>query len=170
MLYLIGILIITGLVLFWISGRQRKSTGLPAGRVIYSDHDQWGKTETPLYDSTFNLTGKPDYLVENDQGIIPIEVKSRHLTAAPYDSHIYQLAAYCLLIDRSLGVRPPFGILHYLNKDIAVDYTRELEQSVKDLIREIRSQSRRRILKRSHRSPERCRRCGFNSVCDQALS
>ncbi len=134
------------------------------------DHDQWRKTEYPLYDPTFNLTGKPDYLVENDQGIIPIEVKSKHLTSVPYDSHIYQLAAYCLLIDQALGNRPPFGILHYPNKDVAIDYSRELELSVIDLIREMRSQSRRRSLKRSHQSPERCRRCGYNYSCDQALS
>lgn len=157
------------MALFWISGRQRQFAGLPAGRVIYTDHDQWGKVETPLYDPTFNLTGKPDYLVENREGVIPVEVKSRRLKAAPYDSHIYQLAAYCLLIDQTLGIRPPFGILHYSNQDIAIDYTRELEQSVIDLIREIRSQSRRRGLDRSHQSANRCRGCGYNSVCDQAL-
>ena len=158
-----------GVALFWISGLQRKSAGLPAGRVIYIDHDQWGKVETPLYDPTFNLTGKPDYLVENHEGIIPVEVKSRRLKTAPYDSHIYQLAAYCLLIEQTLVIRPPFGILHYPNQDIAIDYTRELEQSLIDLIREIRSQSRRRGLDRSHQSSNRCRGCGYNSICDQAL-
>jgi CRISPR-associated exonuclease Cas4 len=115
------------------------------------------------------LTGKPDYLVENHEGIIPVEVKSRRLKGAPYDSHIYQLAAYCLLIEQTLGIRPPFGILHYSNQDIAIDYTKELEQSVIDLIREIRSHSRRRGLDRSHQSSNRCRGCGYNSICDQAL-
>ena len=134
------------------------------------DHDEWGKNENPFYDPTFNLTGKPDYLVENDQGIIPIEVKSKHLTAAPFDSHIYQLAAYCLLITQTFGIRPPYGILHYPNKDIAIDYTSELEIDVIDLIREIRSQSRRRSLERSHQSHERCRSCGYNYECDQALN
>ena len=170
MLYLIGFLVLTGVVLFWISGRQRRSTGLPAGRVIYSDHDQWGEVETPLYDPTFNLTGKPDYLIESGEEIIPVEVKSRRLTTTPYDSHIYQLAAYCLLIEQTFGIRPPHGLLHYSNQDIAVDYTPELEQSLIDIIREIRSASRRRGLDRSHQSANRCRGCGFNSVCDQALN
>lgn len=158
-----------GVALFWISGWQRQSAGLPSGRVIYTDHDQWGKVETPLYDPTLNLTGKPDYLVENDEGVIPVEVKSKRLKVSPYDSHIYQLAAYCLLIERTFGTRPPFGILHYPNQDVAIDFTRELEQSVIDLIREIRSQSRRRGLDRSHQSANRCRSCGYNSVCDQVL-
>ena len=170
MLYLIGFLILIGLALFWISGRQRRSTGLPAGRVIYTDHDQWGKVETPLYDATFNLTGKPDYLVESGDGIIPVEVKSRRMKTAPFDSHIYQLAAYCLLIEQTFGIRPPYGILRYSNQDIAIDYTPELEQSVIDIIREIRSMGRRRGLDRSHQSAIRCRGCGFNNVCDQALN
>lgn len=170
MLYLIGFLVLTGVVLFWISGLQRRSTGLPAGRVIYSDHDQWGEVETPLYDPTFNLTGKPDYLIESSEEIIPVEVKSRRLKTTPFDSHIYQLAAYCLLIEQTFGTRPSYGLLHYSNQDIAIDYTPELEQSLIDIIREIRSASRRKGIDRSHQSANRCRGCGFNSICDQALT
>lgn len=158
------------MALYWLSGRQRRSTGLPAGRVIYSDHDEWGKVETPLYDPTYNLTGKPDYLVESSSGIIPVEVKSSRLKTAPYDSHIYQLAAYCLLIEQTFSLRPAYGILHYANQDIAIDYTAELEQRILDIIREMRSLSRRRGIDRSHQSANRCRGCGFNSICDQALN
>jgi CRISPR-associated exonuclease Cas4 len=170
LLYLIGFLLLLGVALFWLSGLQCRSTGLPSGRVVYSDHDDWGKVEKPLYDPTFNLTGKPDYLVENSAGIIPVEVKSSRLKTAPYDSHIYQLAAYCLLIEQTFSIRPSYGILHYANQDIAVDYTPELEQSVIDIIREMRSLARRRNIDRSHQSANRCRGCGFNSICDQALN
>ena len=157
-------------MLLWLSGRQRRATGLPAGRVVYSDHNEWGEIETPLYDPTFNLTGKPDYLVERSDEIIPVEVKSSRLKSAPYDSHIYQLAAYCLLIEQTFSIKPAYGILNYVNQDIAVDYTPELEQSLIDTIREMRSLSRRRNIDRSHESANRCRGCGFNSVCDQAIN
>ncbi len=169
MLILIGILTLIGILLLWISGRQRRSAGLPAGRVVYSDHDQWGKLEQPLYDPVLNLTGKPDYLVDQGDMIIPVEVKSSSIRKTPYDSHIYQLAAYCLLVSRSLGKKPPFGILHYPRQDIAVDYTTDLENSTIDLIREIRSQEGRKSIDRSHRSANRCRSCGYNAVCDQSL-
>jgi CRISPR-associated exonuclease Cas4 len=169
-LYLIGFLLLIGAVLLWISGQQRRATGLPAGRVVYSDHSEWGEIETPLYDPTFNLTGKPDYLVERSDEIIPVEVKSSRLKSAPYDSHIYQLAAYCLLIEQTFSIKPAYGILNYVNQDIAVDYTPELEQSLIDTIREMRSLSRRRNIDRSHESANRCRGCGFNSVCDQAIN
>ena len=170
MLYLIGFLVLSGTLLYWISSRQRRSTGLPAGRLIYSDHKQWGKVEAPLYDSTFNLTGKPDFIVESDHGLIPVEVKSGPGRRVPYDSHIYQLAAYCLLIDQTYDMRPEYGILHYANQDIAIDYTPKLELNVIELIREIRSLGRRRSVDRSHESINRCQNCGFKSICDQSLS
>jgi len=169
MLYLIVILVVLGIILYWISLRQRHSSGLPSGRLIYTDHKDWGKIETPLYDPTYNLTGKPDFIVGTKKGIIPIEVKSGRVRSKPYDSHIYQLAAYCLLIDQAYGIRPEYGILHYSNQDIAVDYTPELEYSVIQLIREIRSLGKQRSVDRSHQSKNRCLNCGFYSICDQSL-
>lgn len=168
--YLIGLLAVLSIVLFWISTRQRQAAGLPAGRLIYSDHQQWGRIESPLYDPTFNLTGKPDFILETEQGLIPVEVKSGHSTHEPYDSHIYQLAAYCLLIHQSFGSRPEYGILHYSNQDFAIDYTPQLEESIINLIREIHSHNKRRSMPRSHDSVARCRKCGFRKVCDQSLS
>jgi CRISPR-associated exonuclease Cas4 len=170
LLFLIGFLTLLGIILLWISGRQRRLTGLPTGRVIYSDHDYWGIVEKPLYDPIFNLTGKPDFIIEQDDVIIPVEVKSGRVKTAPYDSHIYQLAAYCLLIQQSFGVRPPYGILHYPNQDIAIEYTPQLEQEIIDLLRDVRSQERRRNIGRSHQSSIRCRRCSYLAVCDQAMS
>lgn len=170
MLILIAILALSGILLLWISGRQRRSAGLPSGRVIFTDHNQWGTIEKPLYDPIFNLTGKPDYIVERDEVIIPVEMKSGRVSRAPYDSHIYQVAAYCLLIEQSFGIRPPHGILHYSNQDIAVDYTPQLEEDIIGLLRDIRAQDQRRNIGRSHDSPNRCRRCSFLSVCDQSIS
>lgn len=168
--YLIGLLVVLGIVLFWISTRQRQASGLPAGRLIYSDHEQWGRIESPLYDPTFNLTGKPDFILETERSLIPVEVKSGHSTHEPYDSHIYQLAAYCLLINQTYGIKPEYGILHYSNQDFAIDYTPQLEESIIHLIREIHSHSKRRSLPRSHDSIARCQKCGFRTVCDQSLS
>ena len=170
MLILIAILTLSGILLLWISGQQRRSVGLPSGRVIFADHNQWGRVEKTLYDPTFNLTGKPDYLIEQGDVIIPVEVKSGRGKTAPYDSHIYQLAAYCLLVEQSYGMRPPYGILQYSNQDIAVDYTPQLEQEIIGLLRDIRSQERRRNIGRSHHSSNRCRRCSYLAACDQALS
>jgi CRISPR-associated exonuclease Cas4 len=167
--YLALALIIISLALLWFSARRQSEAGLPGGRVIYTDTRGWGPVEKPLYDPNLGLTGKPDYLVEKGRQIIPVEIKSGRIGDAPYDSHIYQLAAYCLLVQRSLGVRPPNGILRYSNRTFAVDYTPQLEAALVELLNEMRLAGERKEQPRSHESPERCAHCGYRSTCDQAL-
>ncbi len=169
MIYVILLLLFLAFIFFWQSGRQRKEAGLPGGRVIYTDTRGWGKLERPLYNDLLGLTGKPDYLVQEKGQIIPVEVKSGRAPESPYDSHIYQLAAYCLLVEKSYGKRPPYGIIHYENRDFAVDYTPELESSLLDLLAEMRRDELKREVERSHEQAARCARCGFKKACDQSL-
>ncbi len=137
--------------------------------MVYSDTRGWGKVEKPFYDPELGLTGRPDYLVEKDGVLIPVEVKTGRTPEAPYDSHIYQLAAYCHLVEKSSGKRPTHGIIHYPNRDFAVDYTPELESALLDLLAGMRIDERRTEVYRSHEEPARCRRCGFRDACDQRL-
>jgi CRISPR-associated exonuclease Cas4 len=163
-------LILVALFLFWQAGRQRKASGLPGGRIIYTDTRQWGAVEKPLYDPRLNLAGKPDYLVmQSDGQIIPVEVKTGRPPAVPYDSHIFQLAVYCLLVERTLGKRPSHGILHYPGRTFAIDYTPALESTLLDHLAEMRMQERRDSVDRSHEQAARCARCGYRSICDQRL-
>jgi CRISPR-associated exonuclease Cas4 len=164
----LGILLLA-LYLLWLSSRQRKQAGLPGGRVIYTDMQAWNEVPKPFYNAELGLTGKPDYLVEQDGQIIPVEVKSGRTPVAPYDSHIFQLAAYCLLVERGMGKRPPFGIIHYAGRDFAVDYTPELESQLLDVLADMRRDEQRSEVMRSHESAARCSRCGFRHVCDQRV-
>jgi CRISPR-associated exonuclease Cas4 len=168
-LYAGVLLIIIAIVLFWQSSQTQKAAGLPGGRVIYTDTRAWGKVEKPLFDQNLGLTGKPDYLVEKNGRYIPVEVKSGRAPQAPYDSHIYQLASYCLLVEKTMGSRPPYGIIHYEDRDFAIDYTSELESTLLDILAEMRRDERRDEVNRSHDSPARCARCGFREVCDQKI-
>jgi CRISPR-associated exonuclease Cas4 len=169
MLYIALILILLAVIFLWQSNRQRSEAGLPGGRVIYTDTRAWGEVEKPLVDHELGLTGKPDYLVERDGLIIPVEVKSGRTPAAPYDSHIFQVAAYCLLVEKTYGKRPPYGIIHYPNRDFAVDFTAQLESSLLDQLADIKRDEVRNNVPRSHEDPARCRKCGFRKVCDQSL-
>ena len=164
------IILLVAFILFFISGRQRRASGLPSGRVIYTDTRAWGKLEKPLFDKDLGLTGKPDYLVEQNGRIIPVEVKTGRAPEAPYDSHIFQLATYCLLVHRSTGKRPLYGIIHYPGRDFAVDYTPDLENALLDLIADMRIDEHHLEVQRSHEDEHRCRRCGFRGVCDQRLA
>ncbi len=169
-LYLAIFILILGLLLLWLAARSQKSAGLPGGRIIYTDTRAWGsKLEKSLYDSSLGLTGKPDYLVEKDGQIIPVEVKSGRAPEEPYDSHIFQLAVYCLLVEKTMNRKPPYGIIHYENRDFAIDYTDDLRKSVLDLLIDIRSNERRSDIPRSHNISLRCAKCGFRNVCEQKL-
>ena len=170
MLYIVFILLFLAVIFLWQSNRQRSQAGLPGGRVIYTDTRAWGKLQQTLMDHELGLTGKPDYLVERDGVIIPIEVKSGRTPAAPYDSHIFQVAAYCLLVEKTYGKRPPYGIIHYPNRDFAVDYTTRLESSLLDQLADIKREQIRSNVPRSHDDPARCRKCGFRKLCDQSLA
>lgn len=142
---------------------------MPQGRLIYADPGLWGKPEKPFYDSGLGLTGKPDYVVEQKGRLLPVEVKSMWAPSAPYESHILQLGAYCTLIDKNTGKRPPYGILKYRNRSFAIDYNQTLEQAVLQIVAEIRQKKSCREVARSHEEARRCARCGFRKICDQHL-
>lgn len=169
MLPLALVLLFLALLLFFFSRRKRRAAGLPGGRVIYTDTGAWEELEKPLYDPVVEISGRPDYLVKQGKHVIPVEVKSGRTPDSPYDSHIYQLAAYCLLVEREFGKRPPYGIIHYQNRSFAVDYTKDLEYALLDLLTEMRQDDRRQNVHRSHDHPGRCRGCGFAYFCDEEL-
>lgn len=163
-------ILLLALILLFLSGRQRRLAGLPGGRVIYTDTRTWGVVEKPLYDADLGLTGKPDYILQQMDAIIPVEVKTGRTPEAPYDSHIYQVAVYCLLIKKTYDRRPPYGIIHYPTRDFAVDFTPELENNLLDLLACIRRDERLRQVERSHEDGHRCLHCGYRTVCDQKLA
>jgi CRISPR-associated exonuclease Cas4 len=158
------------IVLLWLSRKQQLASGLPGGQVIYSDTKSWGAVKEPFYDPALGLTGKPDYLVEQGTQIIPVEVKSSSAQHGPFDSHIFQLAAYCLLVERLFRKRPPYGILHYPNRTFRIDYTSELESAIQDLLADMRAKENNREIHRSHELPGRCQHCGYRTMCGEKLA
>lgn len=161
--------VLLAILLLWWGTRQQRSAGLPRGRVIYADSRLWGRPEKAFFDPQSGLTGRPDYLVEQGGRIIPVEVKSAWAPPTPYESHLFQLFAYCLLVERATGKRPPYGILRYRDRTFAIDYTREWEERLLEQLERMRALDRRGQPARSHDEAGRCRKCGFRSVCDQKL-
>ena len=121
------------------AGRKR----LAAWADHSSDPSIWGKVEKPFFDIETQLTGKPDYLIRHGDVQIPVEVKSGYAPTEPYASHVFQLLAYCLLVERATGQRPPYGIVKYRNRSFAIDYTTEQELALLDLLDEMRLTERK---------------------------
>jgi CRISPR-associated exonuclease Cas4 len=163
------ILLLLALLLLLVSRLQRRASGLPPGRIIASDTSAWKRVDKPLYTADLALTGKPDYILRQGNDFIPVEVKTGRTPSEPYESHIYQLAAYCLLIDRTYNKRPPRGIIHYPGRDFAVEFTPALEAALLSLLGRLRQDERRQDVPRSHDEKNRCLRCGFFEICNQRL-
>lgn len=170
---LIGLIIagaiLCGICLLLLSFRQKRKLGLPKGRLVYADPGLWGKPEKPFYSAELGLTGKPDYIVNQHSVLLPVEVKSGWAPPTPYDSHIFQLAAYCLLIKYATQKQPPYGLLKYRNRTFAIDYTPAMQDAVLGVVNDIRQQKKQGEALRSHQEPRRCARCGYRYTCDQRL-
>ncbi len=166
---LIILLLALAALLFWFSNRQRRNLGLPQGRLLYEDMDATGKLRRALYDAELDLAGKPDYLIRQNNELIPVEIKSGRSPRKPYDSHIYQLAAYCHLVAVNFGQRPSHGLIRYPERTFKINFTNELEQGLRSIIAEMRALSDSLLPQRSHKQAARCRACGFLEICDQSL-
>ena len=154
----------------WLWSRAaRRGTGLPEGRVAYVDTGAWNRCERPLFSRRFRLTGRPDYLVEEKRALVPVEVKSGAAPAAPYETHIFQLAAYCLLVEEQEGRTPPHGIVKYRDRAFEVDYTPELRSRLVDVLAAMRRDLDAADVDRSHGERTRCRACGYRDLCGQSL-
>ena len=163
------LLVLAGL-LWLLAQRARRGTGLPTGRVVYSDTGGGARPPKALFSEALRLAGKPDYLVQHRGGYVPVEVKSGRAPAdGPHPGHIYQLAAYCALVAETYGKRPSHGLIRYADKTLAVDYTPALEADLRALLEAMRADDGADDVPRSHVSPARCRSCGFREGCGEAL-
>jgi CRISPR-associated exonuclease Cas4 len=87
----------------------------------------------------------------------------------PYDGHLFQLAAYCLLVEDVCRVSVPYGLVKYQDRTIRVEYTPSLRASLITLLDEIRTAKRNGECHINHNQPSKCRSCGFSSVCGEGL-
>ena len=163
------LLFLAAILLLWLSTRQRRGLGLPEGRLLYEDSGDQRRLEQPLFAEDLNLVGKPDYLIRSKQGLIPVEVKTGRTPQRPFESHVFQLAAYCALVERNFQQRPPYGIIRYPERSFEVEFTQDLERQLLSLLAEMQTALRSGELHRSHGAAARCRACGYAQLCDERL-
>lgn len=167
---IIGLLLVGVVIWFWARGLRRK-TGLPEGSIIYTDTGTWYPNSEVLYAPGFQLAGKPDYLVQElDGGIVPVELKSGRAPNEPWEGHVLQLAAYCLLVTEKYGRRPDYGILQYQDKAFAIDFTAELEDDLLNLLDEMQQDLYQEEVDRDHNDWNKCARCGVRNACYQRMA
>jgi CRISPR-associated exonuclease Cas4 len=175
-LILICILGVTLLGAWGLWKRSRASTaesGLPRGQVVYADTEEWERSE-PLFSQDCGLAGRPDYVVRHGRFYIPIELKPGRRPRPgpdpqPYAADVMQLAAYCVLVERAYGRRPPYGILCYRDVNFRIPFGASLRRTLLRQLDAMRRDFGRWEVRRSHDDPQRCRFCGHRSHCGQDL-
>jgi len=168
-LFICLVCLAVGFVLLWRARQLRARTGLPPGAVVYVDTTQWKACQRPLFSEHYRLVGRPDYVVHQQNRVIPVEVKSSTGPGRPYDSHILQLMAYCLLIEETERRAPPFGLLHYPDVDFRIEYTAHARKELITTLAQLRSDLAAADVSRSHNNPGKCRSCGYRHACTQSL-
>jgi len=167
----IGLILLALALGLWLWSRSlAEAAGLPEGKVIYTDGGTWFGNDDILISRQLRLAGKPDYLVEEVDGmIVPVELKSKKAPKEPYEGHILQLAAYCLLVQENYNVRPHYGIIQYKDRAFAVDFTADLEEDLLDVLADMREDLYEQDVDRDHNDWRRCSRCGVRAHCNQRL-
>src|SRR5687768_1344609 len=115
LIIIILLALIAALILRRTGRAAQVQAGLPVNaRVVYSDTGAWERVEKPLFSRKYRLTGKPDYIVQEETGaMIPIEVKPTRTASEPRASDTMQLMAYGILVEQEFGARPEYGLLKY---------------------------------------------------------
>lgn len=160
--------------LLWLLGRRQHSlTGLPGRQVLSADVGAEFPQSRPISSERYGLTGKPDYVVRVVDGVVPVEIKSGNCprSGRPHDSHMYQVAAYCLLVEEAFDSNVPYGLIRYDDRNIRVEYTPALRTELLGIIEEIRfarKSSREQHISHDHYG--KCRACGYRETCRESLA
>ncbi len=170
LIVLIVLALIAAFVLFALARVERERTGVPVGaKIVYADTGAWRRVDEPLFSRRYGLTGKPDYVVEQNNAVIPIEVKPNRTAQEPRESDVMQLAAYGLLVKEWRGLAPPYGLLKYRDVVFQIDFNDELYGELLAVMDAMRRDLGEREVARHHAEPARCRACGYRAECGQAM-
>lgn len=135
------------------------------GKVIYLDD-----AEHPvLYSSDRLLSGKPDFILEEDGKIVPGEFKSGRIPAGPLFSHIMQLSAYCKLVEDNYGTRPDYGYIYYGTSKHMIEFDDDIEKLMISKAAEMQSCIQAGGAHRNHRRPGKCMNCSRRDICPEKL-
>lgn len=136
------------------------------GKITYSDLYKPGK---PFFSKRYRITGKPDYVVKNNNRYIPIEVKTG-LHNKPQKNHIFQLAGYCHLLEENYGGFVPYGILVYNNMyQYKIPFDPRIRFEFESTLKNMRYSMKTGKIIRNHNDFNKCKGCSMQTYCDVKL-
>lgn len=132
----------------------------------YISYNDLSKSEKPLFSKSLRLSGKPDYVIKQNKYFIPIEIKTGKQNALR-KNHIFQLAAYCHLLEENYGGFVPYGILVYNNEvQYKIPYDPKTRFELENTIKKMRYSLKNGNISINHRDFKRCKSCSMRKYCN----
>lgn len=132
------------------------------GKMVYSDLAVPGKS---FFSKRYRISGKPDYIVRRKNSYIPVEIKSGS-HSSPLRNHVFQLAAYCQLVEENYGVFVPYGILVYSDGDcFNIPFDPHVRFELEKIVNEMRMTIKKGRINLLDRDSSKCRNCSMKDYC-----
>jgi len=149
----------------WIAA----DTGLAPGAHVVST-DVGSEPATMLTDPVLGIRGRPDYLVRESAGLVPIEIKPMRAASTLYESDRIQIGAYLLLVRAAYPETfAGYGRVRYRQATFVVPLTPELEARCAATADAVRAARRSADVHRTHAIAAKCRACAMRPACSEAL-
>lgn len=140
-----------------------------SGRVVASDVGL-ARPARVLRSAHYGLSGKPDYLIEEQGRIAPVEVKPTRRASRPWLRDVVQLAAYCMLLEEIEPRFAGYGYLRYAGRTFRIDFTASLRDELLRTLAALRADLTASDVDPGHDDPRRCARCSLVTACGKAVS
>lgn len=115
------------------------------------------------------IAGKPDYIVEKKGFKIPVELKTGY-SGNPRINHVYQLAAYCHLIEEKYKIFVPYGVLVYNNiYEYKIPFNPKVRFELENIIKNMRSSMKTKNISRNHNDMRKCSSCSMREHCKDKI-
>ncbi len=134
------------------------------GEIKYVDQ---GNTQM-LRSDRYGLQGRPDFILQVEGEVVPVELKSGRTPKGPLFSHILQVAAYCLLLEEA-GEQVSHGVLRYEEAEHEVEFNPDLRNIVITKLDEMRKLRETGEVHRNHHRLGKCRSCSRREICPERL-
>ncbi len=147
--------------------KERKKLKMKNGKIEYVDElkDQ----SDILKAEEYKLRGKPDIILKKNGKPVPVEVKTGRVPEGPFFSHILQIAAYCFLVEKDMGEKPPYGLIRYGETEFDIEYDDSLKELLLEKLGDMREHIDGKEVHRNHNREGKCINCSRRDLCSESL-
>jgi CRISPR-associated exonuclease Cas4 len=136
------------------------------GTITYMDLDAPAK---PFFSKKYRISGKPDYIVKKEKRYLPVELKTGSYDA-PQKNHIFQLAAYCQLIEDNYGIFVPYGVLVYSDGyQFNIPFDPRIRFELEGTINDMRQVIKTGKIKTNMKDSFKCKNCSMREYCSTKI-